>query len=409
MATPEHAIRRWRVCRSVASAAASALLLVVCWCAIVRVYRGGLLVDAAKNGDFGTVQELTSAGTMLGRRDGMGRTALHWAADLGSAESVRALLDAGADVDPLDREGYTPLLAAAQNGRVEAARCLLQHGADLHTNASGWGTPLAAAVDADQGAMVRLLVSCGADPNARLARRTGENDYVLEWASGFGCTEAVAALLECGADPHLSSGGGTALVPGARYPEIVEMLLAHGANPNSRDDNGITPLMAAAMSADSIRLLVDSGADANAADENGTTALHRAVGSWAGSDECVALLLEAGTDPNAVDAHGTTPLHRAAWCGTPAAVADILRHGGDVDARTDYGWTPLHRAAMGNRDPTLDGQDPEVEIARLLLAGGADLGIKDSAGRTALDQARYRGKQELVALLEGASKTRGPE
>ena len=46
--------------------------------------------------------------------DTLGRTALHYASELGNLELVRALLDKGAEVNAQDNEGCTPLLLAAR-------------------------------------------------------------------------------------------------------------------------------------------------------------------------------------------------------------------------------------------------------------------------------------------------------
>ena len=53
------------------------------------------------------------------------------------------------------------------------------------------------------------------------------------------------------------------------------------------------------------------------------------------------------------------------------------------------GDTALHHAARLGR----------LAIATRLLEGGADLTLRDKSGDTALDDARWRGQSEVVALL----------
>ncbi|CAN6314163.1 unnamed protein product [Urochloa humidicola] len=76
--------------------------------------------------------------------DAQGRTAMHFAAGLGSEECLRALAAAGADLGHRERAGggLTPLHIAVGYGRAAAVRALLELGADPE-GADGQGrTPL---------------------------------------------------------------------------------------------------------------------------------------------------------------------------------------------------------------------------------------------------------------------------
>uniref|UniRef100_A0A0D9VP61 Chromo domain-containing protein n=1 Tax=Leersia perrieri TaxID=77586 RepID=A0A0D9VP61_9ORYZ len=76
--------------------------------------------------------------------DAQGRTAMHFAAGLGSEECVRALADAGADVGKPERAGggLTPLHIAAGYGRAAAVRALIELGADPESPDGQGRTPL---------------------------------------------------------------------------------------------------------------------------------------------------------------------------------------------------------------------------------------------------------------------------
>ncbi|XP_020681715.1 probable signal recognition particle 43 kDa protein, chloroplastic, partial [Dendrobium catenatum] len=62
--------------------------------------------------------------------DADGRTALHFAAGLGSEECIKVLAEAGVSVDQRDGAGLTPLHMAAGYGRAGAVRALVEAGAD---------------------------------------------------------------------------------------------------------------------------------------------------------------------------------------------------------------------------------------------------------------------------------------
>jgi ankyrin repeat protein len=116
-------------------------------------------------------------------------------------------------------------------------------------------------------------------------------------------------------------------------------LLDGGANPNARDESGLTPLYLATFlgHADTITILLKAGADPNARDESGWTSLHiAAIGSDA---DIIAALLDGGADPNARDESGWTPLHNAAGNGHADAIAALLDAGADVKATNKNGKT----------------------------------------------------------------------
>ncbi len=82
--------------------------------------------------------------------------------------------------------------------------------------------------------------------------------------------------------------------------------LASGADVNTRDWNGRTPLMMTAFGADveMLKLLVGKGADLNAQNASNWTALHYAAA--AGRTENARVLVEAGAARDAATADGKT-------------------------------------------------------------------------------------------------------
>jgi ankyrin repeat protein len=165
------------------------------------------LMLAQYRGDDETVARLLAAGHELD---------VHEAAAVGDAARLRALLDDDAAlVRAWSADGAQPLPFAAFFGRVEACRLLLDRGAEAKVHARGFN---------------------GVAPiNAAAANNMKPNDV---------CTEIVRVLLDHGADASATQGGGaTALHTAAftRNAELAHLLVAAGADPDARTDDGGTP------------------------------------------------------------------------------------------------------------------------------------------------------------------------
>jgi len=139
-----------------------------------------------------------------------------------------------------DESGWKLLEAAYQGDVTEAAR-LIEAGADVNRAHRPWGlTPLLVAVGISEP-MTDLLLRAGADVNAR----EREGVTVLMKAIHGGKPEVVHRLLQ---EPELvidtpGPRGNTALTYAILYGhgEMVEALVAHGADVNVARANGTTP------------------------------------------------------------------------------------------------------------------------------------------------------------------------
>ena len=180
------------------------------------------------------------------------------------------------------------------------------------------------------------------------------------------------------------------LAAAAARADLARGLLVAGADVNAVNAKGGTALMYAATQGDpeTVNVLLTHGATVNVRAENGWTAV--TLASATGHAAVVRQLLEAGADANIADIYGWTPLMRAVDSDRNEVVRVLLKDKSvRVNARDDQGETALHHAAAGG----------SLEIARLLLANGADPRAKDAAGRTPAAVAAEQGHARLADFL----------
>jgi ankyrin repeat protein len=216
----------------------------------------------------------------------------------------------------------------------------------------------------------------------------------------------------------------------------AEVLIEVGADPNSRDDSGASPLDEAAWrgSAAKAALLLDGGAKIDAPDtRTGATPLNEAA--FRGHIEVVELLLAHGAEASIKDHAGFSPIENAVRQHQPEMVRVLLGTGKNaelanrllemavrrgyadsVEVLLDAGAAIDSRAAFDSRgargstvlyDAALAGNGPMVS---LLVNHGADVNAVESAsGTTPLYAAAAFGREESVAilLLGGATRAAG--
>jgi hypothetical protein len=89
----------------------------------------------------------------------------------------------------------------------------------------------------------------------------------------------------------------------------------------------------------------------------------------------------------------------AASDGDAAKVSKLISLGGDVNAVDKWKWTAMSMAAYGGH----------VEVAKILMAAGARLDMKDVDGEIPLDLALKSGHREMVMLIEEEGTRRDVE
>jgi ankyrin repeat protein len=140
--------------------------------------------------------------------------------------------------------------------------------------------------------------------------------------------------------------------------EIAELLLANGADVNTRDPQEHTPLIQAIWVYNHdkmVRLLLAKGADVNLPDKWGMTAL--AYAAKQGQVEDAKILIANDANINFVS--GMTPLYFAVMGTHTEMVKLLLASGAEVNHKVG-GYTVLHYARQDNY-VTNQISDPKIE------------------------------------------------
>jgi uncharacterized protein len=116
------------------------------------------------------------------------------------------------------------------------------------------------------------------------------------------------------------------------------------------------------------------------------------LGAFFGHRNVVELVLTRGANPNLAsnNSQQVAPLNSAA-AGQHLDIARVLiAQGADVNARQTGGFVPLHSAA----------QNGQIEMIRLLIEHAADLNAKSETGMTPFDYAIQANHNEAANLLD---------
>lgn len=265
--------------------------------------------------------------------------------------------------------------------------------------------PLMCAVLEDNPAMIANILAAGVAIESRITEDASEFFLIrqstpLMLASFMGLLKAVWCLLSHKADVHSTqSFGATPLhdaVFGGRSTTrtaIVEFLMENSADPEKRNQLGMTVLAVACMKCHSddavecVKSMLLRGARVDAVDHQGQTPLHVAS-LFGGRVELVQLLIQYGSvvDQKIIPETimGGFVLNACRFGASLGVESAFLQHFGEA-----RGGTALHVAGFsGNED-----------IFNMLLLARADSTAQNARGRTPLDLARMTMHDEIIKSL----------
>ncbi|CAH1782950.1 unnamed protein product [Owenia fusiformis] len=204
---------------------------------------------------------------------------------------LKILLANGASVNRAGQGGDTPLIKALKRENTAIVEELIKQGANVNENDSS-GTVLFHAIQ-NNVHMVRPLLKSGANPNQKSGRDT-----------------PLTALIKTAYHSDVTTEV-------RMYAKYVIDLIEYGADVNTPDSSGCTPLMLTIYNKNSIlrNVLLERGADPNLVGYNSRlpgndtplNAILRDIGNN-DADDMARTIIQHGANPNAIDPRGYTPL-----------------------------------------------------------------------------------------------------
>lgn len=198
------------------------------------------ITQSAYNGDLESLKKLL--GTNVNVQDNRGWTPLMSAAENGQFEVVKYLLENKAQTNLRNEKGDTALIRASVTGQTEIVKLLIEAGASVHLKNKKGYTPLMKAAERNHLDVMRVLLDKGAKPNeVKIPEK--DHDTALHLAVKENATEAVTLLIQ------------------------------KGANVNSKNSDGFTPIMLAIEKENisMIQKLLEAKADLNQVSYYGDT------------------------------------------------------------------------------------------------------------------------------------------
>ncbi len=334
-----------------------------------------------------------------------GYTRLQYAVSVGDLGKVRSLIADGADMNLPGTYKYPPLHMALRDGNYPIVLALIKAGANVNLQDSFGQTPLHIATTQNQETFLLALLKFNADPNIKDSAGRTPAHVARTYA-----VDVIEALARHNARfNEQDEKGDTPLHYFLDHPEMVGLLLTHGANPNIANKKGQTAYM---MMLDEKRLqrypkelqkALILKADIDSANPLGETILHLAARL---EMEETFLSAVAKAELSVKDAKGNNVLHALAHTQNARMISRLLERAPELVADANKaGVTPMEELLRHIVQLSDANKNRWLDAARVMLGNKADPDSKDDKGRGLVHHAVMQDKIDFLdeALVSGAS------
>ena len=407
-----------------------------------------ILMLASQKGYFEIVKLLVTHGADVNENPLFSgdETALKKALLYNNIEIAQYLKDHGADVDAADKSGNTILMLEVKYAaRAEIIKWLIENGADASRRNDEGLSALDFATERNDFSITKLLLDKGteisndnlSELNAKLWEALKDNNLetaklilkkitdinavnndgksILMCSIDLDNPGATDLLLRNKASIETENVNGNTCLSYAVFKNkddvIINKLLKYGADVNTKNYDGLTPLMLAALNKnhDLAKLMLEYGADVNAVDAIGRTALmlcsidpktefhdtHRPSNQFS---ETARLLLNSGAKINIKDRTKSDALSYALRYHRTGCVLELIKRGADVSSMVPDKYRNKYPAIVWASRKHFSNAD-YTPVIKLLVEKKADVNARSTNGTTALIEQTKRNNTDMIEFL----------
>ncbi|KAJ5771498.1 uncharacterized protein N7511_003549 [Penicillium nucicola] len=334
-------------------------------------------------------------------------SALSWGVRQSKPEFVKMMLGYyRANANTTDSKSRTPIFYAIRTKNEQIIRILLENEkADINWPDWRRQTPLVYAIERNLLSTASLLLEFNPCLNKVDIKNGRLSDYKDVSPFCLAVTKTppkIARLILLNSDPDSKKilledvalrNRLLCRAVQASLRDVIALLVAHGADPNSRNRDGQSLLHQATKNGDREvvqQLLTYEDISINATDRRSCTALHIAA-EYGCTSVAKCLLAKCGIESNARDTYGRTAFHIAAEYGNKLITRLLLAYGAvDINARDANGATALCLAVK---------EKHTAAALQILAEDHVDLNVAGQNGWTALHHAVSVGSIPLACVL----------